>query len=270
MSNFFAALDSDDEAPPKQEEVKELKTSSTTAPDKKPDNKAVKPVRHSGKGDRGTKKGRGGPPPTRDGKRQFDRRSGTGRGREIKKDGGGSRNWGSDKNEAKKAEHAESAEKAANNAEDANIVEEENAVVEEEPVVEQEPEPATFSLDEYLAEKAKIQADNELFAPKEEKMIDTDFSGKAVVKIVEEDYFGLGGGKKLRKKNKDKKEVETVVPSFKVAKPERSDDRDSGRRGDRRGGRGVDGKRGGRSRGEEKKSKGSAVNVMDASAFPSL
>ena len=121
-----------------------------------------------------------------------------------------------------------------------------------------------------MAEKAKIRSDNELFAPKEEKKVENEFNGKAVVKNEEEDYFGLGAGKKLRKKNKDKKEVETVVANFRVVKPERSDDRDVGRRGDRRGGRGSDGRRGGRGRGGEKKSKGTSVNVLDASAFPSL
>merc|ERR1712071_705902 len=53
--------------------------------------------------DRNTKSGRGRPP-ARDGKRTYDRRSGTGRGREIKKGGGGGRNWGSDKNVTKKNE----------------------------------------------------------------------------------------------------------------------------------------------------------------------
>ncbi len=50
------------------------------------------------------KGGRGGRIPAHDGKRAYDRQSGTGCGKEIKKEGGGGHNWGSEKINAKKAE----------------------------------------------------------------------------------------------------------------------------------------------------------------------
>mmetsp|Transcript_11746 Transcript_11746/g.17244 ORF Transcript_11746/g.17244 Transcript_11746/m.17244 type:complete len:129 (-) Transcript_11746:623-1009(-) len=104
--NFFAALDdSDDEGekpkvvaskPTKQEKAKPAPPAAPVEPSKP--NRRKPPH-----GDRNTKGGRGSRPPARDGKRQYDRRSGTGRGKEIKKGGGGARNWGSDKNDAKKS-----------------------------------------------------------------------------------------------------------------------------------------------------------------------
>jgi len=265
MTNFFAALDdSDDErviAPaPVKEKTKSKKPSKPLEPSKQ-----TNAPRKNGHGDRKTKKGRA---PVRDGKRQYDRRSGTGRGREIKKGGGGARNWGSDKDAAKKAEHSASAEKAAAEADDSKLKSDE--ITEEAPEAEPEPkevEPVTFSLDEYLAEKAKIQSSNDLFAPKEAKVLESEFAGKAVAaKEADELYFGAGGGKKLRKKNKEKKEVEKLIPSFKVSTPQRPDDRRDGRRGDRRGGRGN--RRDGGRKFDRKPD--ASIDTNDSSAFPSL
>jgi len=267
MVNYFASLDSDDEDYTPEVEVKKAAPAKDVS---KTTTKSTKSMKNNRNGDRNTKKGRGGPGPARDGKRQFDRRSGTGRGKEIKKGGGGSRNWGSDKNEAKKAEKL-SAEDAAANADDNNASDVKNTAdgtVVDDPIVEEKPEPVTYSFDEYLAEKAKIQSESELFAPKEEKKIDDEFSGKALAKSEDGDYLNFGGGKKLRKKNKEKKEVETLLPGFRVAKPENNDDRkDRGRRGDRRsGGRGD--RKGGRDR--KKASQSKNVDVSDTDAFPSL
>ena len=131
-----------------------------------------------------------------------------------------------------------------------------------------------------MSEKARIQADNELLAPKEGKKVDdSEFAGKEATAVqVDGEYFGLGGLKKPRKKNKEKKEKEVLVPSFRVSNPNPSNDRDrenrgkdrrDGRRGDRRG-RGGDNRRGGGRDGGGKKAQETAVNVADTSAFPAL
>ena len=84
-SNFFAALDdSGDEGNSKKAAPAKKAASAKDASAKKDSGKA-----RNANNDRNTKGGRGPRPPARDGKRQYDRRSGTGRGKEIKKGGGG-------------------------------------------------------------------------------------------------------------------------------------------------------------------------------------
>jgi plasminogen activator inhibitor 1 RNA-binding protein len=226
--------------------------------------------------DRNTKGGgRGRPAPTRDGKRQYDRRSGTGRGKEIKKSGGGGRNWGSDKDAAKKAEGP-----VTEGAEDANTPEAEDKVetVEEEEVAEEkEPEPVdnTISYDEYVATKAK--PDSALFKPVETREVDNEFAGKAAAKKEEVDFLVMGGGKQLKKKG-TKKEKQTLVLDFKVKNAisddrRREERRDGGGRRDGGSGRrdGGSGRRDGdRPRGARGGGRGGKVDPNDASAFPSL
>lgn len=256
--NAFAILDdSDDERP---------KVAAPSAPAKRDEG-----ARRTNNNDRNTKGGRG-PREAREGKRTYDRRSGTGRGKETKKGGGGARNWGSDKQEAKKAEgHV-----------DENQVGESPADVVEEPAVEEvvEEEDNTMTLEEYLAAK-KGNAGDSLFGSKKERSIETenDFAGKEPAKFVEEDFLVLGAGK-AQKKKKEKKEVQKLDLNFRVAsgdKPSRDDDRRGGRGG--RSGRGDRGRgdRGGRGRGRgERRSggrgggRGRGINVQDANAFPSL
>lgn len=262
-SNPFAALDdSGDEAPPKSKAAPKKSNSKTIAPSSKPDPKS-KPKNN----DRNTKHGRGGRPPARDGKRTYDRRSGTGRGKEIKKGGGGARNWGSDKNEAKKMEgRINEDEDIAPAAEGEEVPA--DAPAEEEPAKEDN----TMTYAEYVASKGK----KEEVSLRETK---NDFAGVAAAAQGEEESFmQMGGGKK--KKDKKKKEVEkkTVDVGFRVAKPyaggERSERRDSrGGRGDRRDGRGrgrggKGGRGSGRGRGGAKKPQG--FNAQDEAAFPSL
>ena len=78
-SNPFAALDDSGDEAPKAKAPAKKSSSKTVAPASKPDPKS-KPKNN----DRNTKHGRGGRV-ARDGKRAYDRRSGTGRGKEIKK-----------------------------------------------------------------------------------------------------------------------------------------------------------------------------------------
>mmetsp|Transcript_25981 Transcript_25981/g.62386 ORF Transcript_25981/g.62386 Transcript_25981/m.62386 type:complete len:310 (+) Transcript_25981:339-1268(+) len=258
MSNFFAALDDSDNeghnpAPavtkkkaPKKEVVEPSKV------DKRPN-----------KGDRNTKGGRGGRPPARDGKRTFDRRSGTGRGKEMKKGGGGGHNWGSDQNDAKKAEGpvTEGKEDANTPTEEATAGKEEATEKETAPVVEEkEPEPEednTMSYEEYLAQKATPESD--AFKPIDSREVENEFAGKASSKKVSEDFLVMGGGKQPRKKGSGKKEKETLVMDFKIKsaigggddRGDRGGRKDGGRR-DGGGGRGGGRREGGRGGGGDR------------------
>ena len=244
--------------------------------------------------DRHSKFGRGGPPPPkRDGKRQFDRKSGTGRGKEIKKGGGGAHNWGSDSQEAKQGADVEAA--AAAEEEEAPVLAEDEAP--EEPAPEPEPEDNTMSYEEYLAKKKEEEAQNEALKPKSERQVDAgEFANlKPKAKDGEEDFLVMGGGKAKRNRKKDSDDQEDgpkVELGFRVAGPDsggRGRGRGRGRGGDRRGGGGRgEGGRGGRGRGEgrgrgrgEGRGRGGGrgggrgrggrgVNPLDASAFPAL
>jgi len=260
--------DSGDEASPapkKPVSQKKPATSASSAPAKKDSRR--------NNNDRNTRGGRG-PPKARDGKRTYDRRSGTGRGKEIKKGGGGARNWGSDKADARKAEGTVDEENVPASGEEGQEVakSEEEAVVVEEP---KEPEVVTKTFDEYMEEKKKAVEDNPFFQAKELREVDNEFSGAKASKIVEEDFLIMGSGKALRKKGTKKESGEKVQLNFRVgSRPGgdgggRRDDggrgRGRGRGGDRRGGRGRGGGRGGRGGGG-----GAPKPALDASAFPSL
>jgi plasminogen activator inhibitor 1 RNA-binding protein len=202
--------------------------------------------------DRNTK--RSGRAPVREGKRAYDRRSGTGRGKEIKKGGGGAHNWGSDKVDAKAVEHTQVGALAAEeqeNVDAAAVNGEENTELEgeQEPgaaAEEQEPEPEpednTMSYEEYLASMKEKKSG--LLAPVEERQVINEFGNVAPAKKVEEDFTGGAGGKSKRKKaaaGKEKEDASTDVAAellagLKVGGP------DSGGRGRGRG-------RGGRGRG---------------------
>jgi len=247
MSNFFAALDdSDNEGRGPAPAI----TKKKAAP-KKEVVEPSKVEKRVNKGDRNTRDGRNKRPPVRDGKRQYDRRSGTGRGREVKKSGGGGRNWGSDQNDAKKAEGpVTEGNEEANTPEETGTEEkaEEEAVVEEQP--EPEPEDNTVSYEEYLASKAV--PDTEAFAALEVRAVENEFAGKAAAKKDEEEGFmQMGGGKQPKKKGTGKKEKQSLDLTFKVKRPDRGDDdrgerRDGGRRdGGRDGGRRDGGRRDG-------------------------
>uniref|UniRef100_A0A7S2HER4 Hyaluronan/mRNA-binding protein domain-containing protein n=1 Tax=Helicotheca tamesis TaxID=374047 RepID=A0A7S2HER4_9STRA len=284
--NFFGVLDdSDDEgerkkvAPAKAEKKEKPKKVAPVAEPSKTDNRRRK---EHGHGDRGTKQGRGGRPPARDGKRTYDRRSGTGRGREIKKGGGGARNWGSDKNDAKKAEGAvtEGEEGAALEAMPEEEPKDETEKSEEAPAeeegaeekVEEKVEDKTMTYDEYMA--SKETPDTEAFKTLAVKEVENEFAGVAARKRTDdEDFLVMGGGKALRKKGGKKKEKETLVASFRVADQNSGERRGRDRRdGDRRGGRGGRGnrERGGRYGSGRGGQRSKNIDVSDADAFPSL
>lgn len=150
--------------------------------------------------DRNTKHGRGGRAPARDGKRAYDRRSGTGRGKEIKKGGGGARNWGNDKAEAKKMEGKIDEEQVKEDKPEG-----ESPTEEAPEVPEPEPEDNTMTFAEYMASKQKKDTDAS------GREVENEFQGKAAAKKVEEDFLVMGEGKsKKKKKGKETKQVVEV------------------------------------------------------------
>ncbi|KAG1703074.1 hypothetical protein DVH05_007986 [Phytophthora capsici] len=270
--NFFAALDSDDEDTPR---VNKKTTPPPSAPvalnkpaagNKKAGNKKA-PVgdkkesrgpRESGRAPRERgERGRGNRGP----RREFERRSGTGRGKETSKQGGGARNWGNkaDPNEQLAEAAAQEGAKPASDEEAA-----EEAAVEEE-----EEEEVQLTLDEYLA-KQKSSRSGELFAEVEVRQVTNEFS--SAVQITKEgktpDFMDSQYEKVYSKKTSGRKKQVITDVGFRSEKPERfTRDFDSSRGGRGRGGRGArgNGRTGGRSgRGAN------APNVTDMNAFPSL
>jgi plasminogen activator inhibitor 1 RNA-binding protein len=166
-------------------------------------------------GDRNTKHGRGGRAPTRDGKRAYDRRSGTGRGKETKKDGGGRGNWGSDKaaakanegkvvDETKPVTDDEVAATQEPTEEVANVPE-----AQEQPTPEPEPEDNTMTFADYK----KAQAAKEEVKDRE---VENEFAGKVAAMKVEEDFLVMGGGKQKKTKKENVKKTAAVNLGFRV------------------------------------------------------
>ncbi|EEC43182.1 predicted protein [Phaeodactylum tricornutum CCAP 1055/1] len=290
-SNRFAILDDDDTAPAVKKDSKPAKAAVEAS---KPDDR-----RRPNQNDRNTKFGRGGRAPSRDGKRAYDRRSGTGRGKEIKKSGGGARNWGTDKAEAEVVFVGQEDKPEEINTEEV-----------EEPA---EPEPVDNSMtyEEFLA--AKAASSSELLKPTKEREVANEFTKVAAKVSEEEDFMVMGSGKARRNKQQNKA-VKTLTPAFRVesgtvetdghggrGRNGRGEGRGSrggrregrggrgegpGRRGEGRGGRGEG--RGGRGEGRDGRGEGRSgrgrglrgsgrgggrdqqVNVLDTSAFPSL
>ena len=216
---------------------------------------------HAGRqnANRNTKYGRGGPPPQRDGKRQYDRRSGTGRGREIRKDGGGAHNWGSDANEARSIEGvvADDGNEITESAQ-ADTQEPDNEAGEEtpgetydnanepEPEPEPKPEDNTVAYEDYIAMK-KEQEQSENLKPVKVREVQNEFAHVKEKSAVEEDFLVMGGGKEKRvKKQKEKSALELDV-GFRSGGEGGSNFRGGGRgRGRGRGGRFDDERNGGR------------------------
>lgn len=296
MTNFFAALDdSDDEheqqvqkkQPEKKKTVTSTKKATVSAPVK-----SESQQRRPHHNDRSLKSGRGGGSrsererqPPRDGKRAYERRSGTGRGKEIKKSGGGARNWGSDKDAARNAEGMVFDEKengkdldnieevgeqtGESGGEDGTPGEQENGdAAEAEPEKEEEVD-NTMTYEEYLAQKEEQRNQSDAFKPVEMRELENEFAGlvgkKGRKEEEAEDFLKMGKGKQLKKKGGEKKEKEKIVANFRVQDsnaPRRNNRRDGDRPRGGRGGRGYD-RRGPR--------KGTGqVDVADMSSFPSL
>lgn len=221
----------------------------------------------------------------RHGKRIFDRKSGTGRDRGVKKGGGGSRNWGQpmDKtntyntNVSISMDNDQDPPRGGNNQEGD---EEEKKVVEEEEEEPKEPEKETFTIEEYMKKKAEKRGGSgfeELKGAEVEKVKE----GRAYTKKDKstqesEDAFFIGASGE----RKGKKKAVTKASKGKKMVPElgftvKNQDRDSrsfrgrGRgRGDSRGGRG--GFRGARGGGYRSRPSRVDVDTNDQQNFPQL
>lgn len=281
-SNFFAALDDSDDDSARQPApvaTSSGRTGGTTV---------KKNERRHNHNERNNTKGGRIRPPARDGKRTYDRRSGTGRGKEIRKGGGGPRNWGSDKVDARNAEGVldeNQVEKAPVDVEDGAVGEtQQTSSKEDEPVLEPEPEPepepVTRTLDEYYEDRKNALKDLPQFQEKAKREVQNEFAGFQARIVPKEEFLIMGSGKAIRKKSggSGKKVTETVELGFRVgSKPGGGGGRgrgDRGYRGEKRegGGRGRGRGRGDRRRGGERGGGRSArvTDPLDPSSFPSL
>lgn len=227
--------------------------------------------------ERGGRGGRGGAEGAADGerrpKRDFERRSGTGRGREVSKGGRGAFGFGNP------AQDAQDAEKDPNSAE-AAIEPVEGAEESAEPEVVAEPEPVTYSLDEFL--EKRNEARKALLADKTKERV-VDQSSLAGLSRKEDEgettYMPVKAAKVDASKKDQRSTGKTQVldVAFKFAAIQVDEERGGrGGRGDRgRGeGRGRGGRGEGRGRGESRgarpaggKGPAAAFNNND---FPSL
>ncbi|TMW60585.1 hypothetical protein Poli38472_000627 [Pythium oligandrum] len=273
--NIFAYLDSDDEDVPKVSKKAEAPPAAPVAlnkpaagnkkTQKKPvvegEKKTEKKERAPRDGEaRAPRGGRGAGRGGRGGRREFERRSGTGRGKETSKQGGGARNWGNDNDKS---------ELVAEAAVQEGKVEGEDEVAEEAPVEEEEEE-VQLTLDEYLAKKKESRS-GELFAEVEVRQVADEFTN--AVQITKEgktpDFIEAQYEKVFSKKTSGRKKQLITDLGFQAPAPERRfrDNEDSrGGRGGRGGARGGRGARGGARGGRT----GAAPNVADLKAFPSL
>lgn len=189
----------------KKREPKNAKKAESSGSDTKAVSKGDK-NRKPNNNDRNTKNGRGGRTAPRDGKRAYDRRSGTGRGKEIKKGGGGARNWGSDKAEAKKMEGKINEDEVK---EDKPTEEKAEGDAADAPAEEEKPEDKTMTFAEYMASKEKKEENSV-------REVESEFKGLSASTKVEEDFLVMGGGKQKKTKKKKDGEKQTLEVGFRV------------------------------------------------------
>jgi plasminogen activator inhibitor 1 RNA-binding protein len=222
--------------------------------------------------------------PSRGNQRPFDRRSGTGRGRENKRSGGGKGNWGTVNDDQKAqtekgAETQEGTEVPVGNKEATEQPASQEAPVEAVP----EEEDNTKTLTEFLSQvKKPVVALPEARKANEGGSDKQWAKFKPLTRQFEEDSFFKGEDKEEQKKEsaaESKEEGKKTVRADEVLKftdgsPKREFSGRGGKRGGRggdrggRGGRGAD--RGGRGGSRGGKTGGAAPNYKDESAFPSL
>ena len=199
--------------------------------------------------------------------RQFERHSGTGRGREIKKGGAGGRNWGKPGDEA--------APLPTTTPEPTEVpADEEPAPVEEDP---------SLTLEQYEALKAAKRS-GEAFQQKEARKVTSTIEGKAYKKGEDDGddvYIKLGEDQEKKKsahtKQQKAKQVFEIDFNFRDASadaPPRRGRSEGGRGGGSFRGSRDDSRRGGAPRGGRggRPAPGGAgsINTADQSAFPKL
>lgn len=241
------------------------------------DDKGAHPERQSGKGgdNRRSGKGKGNRKGDRassgDSGRDYPRRSGTGRGREVSKQGGGKYGWGKEGDQsAPDAEKKEGVEAAP--AEQ----------TEPEQVIEEEPEEDNMSLEEYEKLQAEKLADlNNLNAGRGGRVVERDDSLNVLERDeVEDQYSCMFHDPTKEKKHHSKKGRSGAKQADQVLNLKYVDeDSSSGHKGkgDRRGGKGD-----GRSQGKgdrrgpkggnanHSKPAGSNIDLSNNQAFPTL
>jgi plasminogen activator inhibitor 1 RNA-binding protein len=246
-------------APPKEVKGKDAKSSNAKPRAPKPEIKDPKPetaegeveVKDNNRGglpkgnykDRPRPKREGGEAPG--GKREYDRRSGTGRGREVSRGGRGAFGLGNDKQDALEAEKDPKAADVVTEAVEI-VVEEAVPEVVEEP---KEPEIPTYTMDQFMekrnAERAK--AVTLLAEGVKVRTVDKEaFTGLTVAGENLDDFLGRtkfkAGDRTKDQRSTGKTQILDV--GFKFAAPEQPDRGDRYDRGDK-GGRGGEGGRGG-------------------------
>jgi len=208
-----------------------------------------------------------GPKPE-DGKREFDRRSGTGRGREVSRGGRGPYGTGNDKQDALDAEKDPS--KAEVKVEDAGTTDV------EEPAADPEPEDNTITLDQFMEKRAaeRQQAQAIFAGDVKARAADKDVLN-SLSKAGKEDYAS-----ELIQKEYGKKDQRSTAKSkildvgFKFQNPEQNTYED--RRPPRGEGRGSGRHRGGGDRnsrggkGSSGRGSGGPATVFNAQDFPTL
>jgi plasminogen activator inhibitor 1 RNA-binding protein len=213
-------------------------------------------------------------------RREFDRRSGTGRGREVSRGGRGAFGAG---NPAQDALDAEKNPQAAIEGAVEGAVEEEVVV---EDVTPAEPEPVTFTLDDYLQkrEEARERLAALTGAPAPIRTVDKEkeFAGLAAVATPELDNYVGSSATKAEAGRKDQRSTGKAVVlnvgfKFPTVQPEREDrgprtggrvgDREGGRGGRREGGAGRGGRGEGRGDRSERPASGRGAPRAGAAAF---
>lgn len=201
--------------------------------------------------------------------RQYDRKSGTGRGRENKRAGGGRGNWGSVNDEVKTVEETEKVETEApaTDAAPAEATAEPTAEVK----VEEEEEEKVKTLDEYLGTIKKVNIS--LPAPRqagEGQEANSKWATYTALKKDDDEDKKVGAEKKKPETKESSKQTisaDQVIHFKESPKGERSFRGGRGGRGGRRGGEGSPrGGRGGRRGGNS----GARAPGLTEENFPAL
>lgn len=266
VANRFAALNEDDEdaAPPvvvKEKKDVTKKDTHTKAGD-------AQGPKGSSSGSRNADGGNKRAP-----KREYDRRSGTGRGRgadgaEDKRGGSGKYNWGKDGSGTKPEDETEGTDSPAKDGDKDGDAEEEKK------------EEAKLSLEEWKKQQEAVRESLEQVKVREVEKVDPTKEGFKAVEKNEENELDFGGeGKKNKSGSKKGGRTMDMVtdlgfrtPPVETGPPRDDRRRDSGGRG--RGGRGGGGRGGGRGRdggrGGGSGPRQTGMDLADANAFPAL
>lgn len=253
-SNKFAFLDDDAPAPKKAVKAKKEESKPKARPESARNNergdRSERNERNNGggrgRGGRGRGRGgyRGG---GRGGKREFDRHSGTGRDKSVKKEGHGKYGWGEEgeserprNNRRRTTNLNEQPEVAATPNENEEVPKtegaEETPATEEKPAEPEEPEDTSVTYEEFLASKAAVEEDS-----REVRHVQNDDKFKGVVLSTEEFEFQLelGSGNKTQKKSRKQNAKKNVSLDEFVSTGPTSRGRGRGRGRGGKGGRGF-------------------------------